>query len=61
MTATANVAVPNAALDLKNVGNANCAALGLASTTGATFTTGNTLVKAETDACEVVAAKVWFE
>jgi hypothetical protein len=61
LTATANVTVPNAALDLKNVGNPNCTVLGMASTTGATYTTGNTLVKAETDSCAAVAAKVWFE
>ena len=61
VTATVNVAVPAAAVDLVNVGNVNCAGLGLASVTSATFTTGNTLVKAETDSCSVVAAEVWFE
>jgi hypothetical protein len=60
VTATANVVIPNAALDLKNVGNANCAALGLASTTGATYTTGNTIITGETDSVTPVMADFWF-
>jgi hypothetical protein len=59
VTATVNAAVPNGALDLKNVGNANCAALGLASTTGATYTTGNTVITGETDPGGVMA-DFWF-
>jgi hypothetical protein len=59
VTATAKVALPNAALILQNVGNANCAALGMASTTGAEYTTGNTIVTAET--AEGGAAEAWFE
>ena len=55
VTATATVSIPNAVLDLKNVGNPNCAALGMASTTGATYTTGNTLGNAETDPGSVTA------
>jgi hypothetical protein len=58
VTAIANFAVPNSALELQNVGNANCSALGMASTTGATYTTGNTLLKAENGG---VAAEAWFE
>ncbi len=53
VTATANVAVPNAALTLTNTTNANCALLGMASTTGSTYTTGNTTVKAH-------SGEVWF-
>jgi hypothetical protein len=59
VTATANVAVPNSALTLENIANANCTAIGLATTSGATYTTGNTLVKAETEAG--VTAEAWFE
>jgi hypothetical protein len=59
VTATAKVPIPNAALTLQNIGNANCAALGFASTTGAEYTTGNTIVKAETSGG--VAAEDWFE
>ena len=59
VTATANVAVPGAAVDLKNVGSANCAVFGLSSVTAATYTTGNTLVKTETEAG--VVAGGWFE
>jgi len=60
ITVTANVALPNLSLDLKNIGNANCSALGMASTTGATYTTGNTLVKGLTDPGGL-AAEVWYE
>jgi len=59
VTATANVVVPNSVLTLANIGNANCSAVGMASTTGATYTTGNTLVKAETEAG--AALNAWFE
>jgi len=58
-TGTTNVSVPVAAADLQNIGHANCAALGLASITSLAFTTGNTLVKAETGAG--VPAETWFE
>jgi hypothetical protein len=60
VTATANVTVPGAALDLKNIGNANCAALGMTSIHDATYTTGNTLITAETDPGGVMA-EAWFE
>jgi hypothetical protein len=60
-TATVNVAVPVAAMHLTNVGNVNCAGLGLSSITGATFTTGNTLITGETDTVPPVMANVWFE
>jgi hypothetical protein len=60
VTATVNVAVPNAALDLKNIGNANCSALNLASTTGATYTTGFTTVTGETDTATPVMEDFWF-
>jgi hypothetical protein len=59
ITATANVPVPAAAVDIKNTGNANCAAVGLRVIEGATYTTGNTLVKAETHIG--VTASAWFE
>ena len=58
VTATAKVAVPNSALVLKNVGNANCAAVNMTSTTGAEYTTGNTLLKAERDPAE---PEGWFD
>jgi hypothetical protein len=61
VTATANVVVPAAALDLKNVGNANCAALNLVSVTSSIFTTGNTLVTTETDTVPPIMANAWFE
>jgi hypothetical protein len=60
VTATVNAAIPNAALDLKNVGTPNCAALGLASTTGATFTTGFTTVTGETDSATPIMEDAWF-
>ncbi len=53
VTATANVSVPNGVLTLTNIANANCALLGMASTNGATYTTGNTTVKAH-------SGEVWF-
>jgi len=59
VTATANVALPPAAVTLENIGNANCAAVGLKTVESATYTTGNTLVKAETEAG--VTANAWFE
>jgi hypothetical protein len=61
VTATANVAVPLAALDLKNTANANCNPLTTIGTlTGADYTTGNTLVTGETDPGGVMA-EAWFE
>jgi len=61
VTATTNVAIPAAALDLKNVGAANCmATLNMASATGASYTTGNILIKAETDPVGI-PAEAWFE
>jgi len=60
LTATANVSIPPEAVMLENVENPNCAAVGLSSVLAATYTTGNTLVKAETDEPTPVPAKVWF-
>jgi hypothetical protein len=60
-TATANVAVPKAAMHLTNVGDANCSAIGLSTLHGATYTTGNTLITGETEAVPPVMANVWFE
>jgi hypothetical protein len=58
LTATANVTLPVAKVELVNIGNANCAALNLKKVEEARYTTGNTLVKAEK---EGVKANVWFE
>jgi len=55
-----NVAIPAAALDLKNIGNSNCSLFGLTSIISATYTTGNTLIKTETDPAGV-PAEAWFE
>jgi len=60
VTATANVAIPPAAVDLKNVGDSHCSSFGLSTVTSASYTTGNTLVKAETDSGGVTA-EAWFE
>jgi hypothetical protein len=59
VTATANVTVPATALDLKNTTDANCSALNTIGALGvAHYTTGNTLVTAETHAG--VMANAWF-
>jgi hypothetical protein len=61
VTATAKVALPLAALDLKNTANVNCAALNtIGALTGSEYTTGNTLVTGETDPGGVMA-EAWFE
>jgi len=57
VTATANVVVPAALVDVPGKGNANCP---LDEVTSANYTTGNTLVKAETDPGGV-PAEAWFE
>jgi len=57
VTATANVTVPAASVDAPGKGNANCP---LDEVSSAVYTTGNTLVKAETDPGGV-AAEAWFE
>src|ERR1044071_1084386 len=63
MTATvSNIVVPAAAVDIVNTENAVCKGfLGFKSVTGATYTTGNTNVTAETDAVPPVTADGWFE
>jgi hypothetical protein len=60
VTATINAPIPNGALDLKNVGNANCAALGLVTTTSATYTTGFTVITGETDSVTPEMVDFWF-
>jgi hypothetical protein len=60
ITATVNVPVPAAAIHIKNTGNVNCNAISLKKIEGATYTTGNTLVKAETHPGGVTAS-AWFE
>ncbi len=57
---TPNIELPPASVDLVNVGNASCAALGLSSVTTATYTTGNTLVTAETDEISPKQASAWY-
>jgi hypothetical protein len=61
VTATAKVTIPKEAVHLKNIGNVNCAALGLSVIHHAEYTTGNTLVRAETDSATPVTAEAWFE
>ena len=60
LTATTNITFPKGSVDLVNVGNVNCAALGLKEIEEVKYTTGNSLVKAETDSVTPTPAKVWF-
>jgi len=60
LTATTSITFPKGSVDLVNVGNVNCAALNLKAIEEVKYTTGNTLIKAETDSPTPTAAKVWF-